>query len=287
MPVSRVSQNPSRSVLAARLTALREASGLSGNSFAKRMGVVQSRVWKIEHGELLPNEEDIRSWVTTAGQPAETAEELNALLGLAHVEYREWRDAYRKSGGGALQQEAYIALEAQSSLIGEFQIAMFPGIIQTSEYAREILSLPSGPAAWGSTPEDIETMIDNRLRRQEVALYDPRKKVRIVLCEAALRTLVCTPATLVGQLHKLLAVDALPSVEVGIIGIHQHMPVFPFTAFSVRDELIVIDHLTGEQTIDNTDEVASWLRFFGLLRDAASTGADAHRMIRAAIASLE
>jgi hypothetical protein len=52
------------------------------------------------------------------------------------------------------------------------------------------------------------------------------------------------------------------------------------------DELIVIDHLTGEQTIDNTDEVASWLRFFGLLRDAASTGADAHRMIHAAITSL-
>jgi transcriptional regulator with XRE-family HTH domain len=285
LPVSRVSQNPSRAALAARLTALREASGLSGNAFAKRMGVVQSRVWKIEHGDLLPNEEDIRSWVAAAGQSAETADELAVLLGPAHVEYKEWRDAYRKSGGGA-QQAAYITLEAQSSLIGEFQIAMFPGIIQTSEYAREILSLPSGPAAWGSTPEDIEAMIDNRLRRQEVALYDPRKKVQIVLCEAALRTLVCTPATLVGQLHKLLAVDALPSVEVGIIGIHRRMPVFPTTAFSVRDELIVIDHLTGEQTIDNTDEVASWLRFFGLLRDAASTGADAHRMIHAAITSL-
>jgi hypothetical protein len=130
-------------------------------------------------------------------------------------------------------------------------------------------------------------MIDNRLRRQEVALYDPRKRVQIVLCEAALRTLVCAPVTLVGQLHKLLAVDALPSVEVGIIGIHQRMPVYPFTAFSIRDEMIVIDHLTGEQTIDNSEEVTSWLRFFGLLRNAASTGPDAHRMIHTAIVDLE
>ena len=185
------------------------------------------------------------------------------------------------------QQAAYIAVEARSCLIGEFQIAMFPGIIQTPEYAAEILSLPCGPAAWGSTPGDIEAMIDNRLRRQEVALYDPRKRVQIVLCEAALQTLVCTPATLAGQLHKLLAVDALPTVDVGIIGLHQHMPVYPFTAFSIRDDLIVIDHLTGEQTIDNSGEVASWLRFFGLLRNAASTGADAHRMIHAAITSLQ
>jgi transcriptional regulator with XRE-family HTH domain len=273
--------------LAARLTALREASGLSGNAFAKRMGIVQSRVWKIEHGDLLPNADDIRSWVAAAGQPAQTVEELTDLLGHAHVEYETWKSAYRKGGGAAARQAAYIPLEAQSTLIGEFQIAMFPAIIQTAEYAREVLSLPSGPMAWGSSPSDIEAMINNRLRRQEVVLYDPRKRVQIVLYEAALRTLVCTPPTLMGQLRKLLAVDALPSVELGIIGFHQHMPVFPFTAFSVRGELIVIDHLTGEQSIDDSDEVASWVRFFNLLREGASTGEAAHRMIHAALASLE
>ena len=287
MPIARTSGNPSRAALAARLTALREASGLSGNAFAKRMGIVQSRVWKIEHGELLPNADDIRSWVAAAGQPAQTAGELTDLLGHAHVEYETWKAAYRKGGGAAAQQAAYITLEAQATVIGEFQIAMFPGIIQTAEYAREVLSLPSGPMAWGSTASDIESMIDNRLRRQEVALYDPRKRVQIVLYEAALRTLVCTPSTLVGQLRKLLAVDALPSVELGIIGFHQHMPVFPFTAFSVRDELIVIDHLTGEQTIDDRDEVASWVCFFDLLRAAASTGEAAHHLIHTAVARLE
>jgi hypothetical protein len=251
------------------------------------MGIVQSRVWKIEHGELLPNEDDIRSWAAATGQTAQTVGELTDLLGLAHVEYETWKNAYRKGGGAAAQQAAYVAVETRSALIGEFQIAMIPGIIQTAEYAREVLALPSGPMAWGSTPEDVEAMIDHRLRRQEVALYDPRKRVQVVLYEAALRALVCSPSTLVGQLRKLLAVDALPSVELGIIGFREHMPVFPTTAFSVRDELIVIDHLTGEQTIDDRDEVASWLRFFNLLREAASTGQAAHQMIHAAIADLE
>lgn len=286
MPISRTPENPSRAALAARLAALRKATGTSGNAFAKRMGVVQSRIWKIEHGELLPNERDIRSWVEAAGQPKDSARELIDLLGHAHVEYETWKTAYRKSGGAAAQQSAYVAVEARSALIGEFQIAMIPGIVQTPAYAREVLSLPSGPAAWGATSGDIEGMINARLRRQDVALYDPRKRVQVVLGEAALRTLVCTPETLEEQLRKLLAVAALPSVEIGVIGFHQRMPIFPFTAFSVRDEMIVLDHLTGEQTIVDRDEAASWLRFFTLLREAASTGEQARELIQRAMDNL-
>lgn len=279
-------ENPSRAVLAARLEALREGTGLSGNAFAGQMGIVQSRVWKIEHLELLPTEDDIRTWVAAAGQPGDDAGELIDLLDRARVEYQTWRRAYRRAGGAAGQQASYVELEAKSSLIGEFQIAMMPGIIQTPQYAREILSLPSGPAAWGAGPGEIEAMINARLRRQEVALYDPSKKVRIVLGEASLRTLVCTPATLAEQLGKLLSIAALPSVELGIIGFSQRMPVYPFTAFSVRDDLVVIDHLTGEQPISAPDEVASWLRFFDLLREAASNGDEARELILRAMSDL-
>jgi len=46
-------------------------------------------------------------------------------------------------------------------------------------------------------------MIDGRLRRQEI-LHDPHKRIQVVLGEAALRTLVCTPETLAGQLSSSL-----------------------------------------------------------------------------------
>jgi hypothetical protein len=40
----------------------------------------------------------------------------------------------------------------------------------------------------------------------------------------------------------------LPSVERGVIGFTQRMPVFPFVSFSVRDnDLIIVEGLTGEQ----------------------------------------
>jgi len=193
----------SRSALAARLTALRVAAGLSGNALAKRMGIIQSRQWKIEHGELLPTEEDIRAWVRATGERQEVAAELIDLLAEARVEYQTFKAAYRKGGGGAAYQEQVRAIEERSTRIGEFQVAMIPAILQTADYAREILSLPSGPAAWGSDRADLEAMIDGRLRRQEI-LHDPHKRIQVVLGEAALRTLVCTPETLAGQLSKLL-----------------------------------------------------------------------------------
>jgi transcriptional regulator with XRE-family HTH domain len=261
---------------------------LSGNALAKRMGIVQSRVWKIEHGELLPIGDDIRAWVQATGHDRETATELIRMLEEARAESATFKTAFSKYGAARYQQEV-AAIEARSSRIGEFQVAMIPAILQTADYAREILSLPSGPGAWGAGADDIEAMIDVRLRRQEI-LHDPGKRIQVVLGEAALRTLVCTPQTLVGQLEKLLSVMQLPSVELGVIGFAQRMPVFPFVSFSVRDnDLIVIEGLTGEQKITasaGADQVASYLRFFDLLLGVSATGEEARRLIAAAAASL-
>ena len=75
----------SRAALIARLTGLREAAGLSENALAKRMGVVQSRVWKIRNGRLLPNEDDITAWAEATGHP-EAAGELADMLKAARGE---------------------------------------------------------------------------------------------------------------------------------------------------------------------------------------------------------
>ena len=141
----------SRDTLAARLTALRTAAGLSGNALAKRMGIVQSRVWKIEHGELLPTGDDIRAWVRATGHNPETGAELIQMLEEARAESATFKAAFGKYGATRYQQEV-AAIEARSSRIGEFQVAMIPAILQTADYAREILSLPSGPAHGAPAP---------------------------------------------------------------------------------------------------------------------------------------
>jgi len=278
---------PSRAALIAQLTGLREAAGLSENALAGRMGVVQSRVWKIGKGRLLPNERDLKAWAETTGHP-ELAGELMELLAGARTE-RTFSAVFRHQGGAAEMEERVRAAEDRSARIGEYEVAVIPGILQTADYAREVLSVASGPRAWGSDDADVEEKISVRLRRQEV-LYGRGKLVQVVLSEAALRVLVTTPQTMAGQLDKLLAVSVLPAVELGVIAFGQRLPAYSIGGFRVYDDdLIVVESLAEEREFtieDHATEVATFLGAFDALRQTAVTGDAARRLIAEAATAL-
>lgn len=267
-----------------RLTGLRTVAGLSGNALAKRMGVVQSRVWKIEHGDLMPAEQDIKEWMRATGGEA-AAGELAELLAEARSE-QAFSNAFARKGGAAAIEDRVRATEERSSRIGEFEVAVIPGILQTADYAREVLSVSSGPRAWGSDDADVEDKIAGRLRRQEI-LYSRGKHVQVVLSEAALRVLVTTPETMAGQLDKLLAVSRLPAVELGVIGFGQRIPAYSIGGFRVYDDdLIVVESISEQDEITDPAKVAVYLGAFDALRRAAATGDEARRLITAAAADL-
>jgi len=274
----------SRAALIARLTELREAAGLSGSGLARRMGIVQSRVWKIEHGTLMPNEDDLQAWAEVTGHP-ELAGDLAEMLKAARGE-QTFSTVFRRRGGAAAHQEHIRAIEAQSERIGEFAAAVVPGIVQTGDYARELLSVPSGPRAWGSSDADVEDLITSRLRRQD-ALYT--KRVQVVISEAALRVLVTTPETMAGQLDKLLAVSGLPAVEVGVIPFSRRMPAYPLGFRVYDDSLIMVESVADEKEYaaeTHPKEVATFLGAFDALREAAVTRDEARALITAAASDL-
>jgi len=273
-----------RSALAARLATLRAVAGLSGNALAKRMGVVQSRVWKIEHGDLLPGEQDIKEWMRATGAEA-AAGELAELLAAARSE-QAFGTVLRRKGGAAAYEERVRATEEQATRIGEFEVAVIPGILQTEHYAREVLSVSSGPRAWGSDDSDVEDKISVRLRRQEI-LYGSSKHVQVVISEATLRVLVTAPETMAGQLDKLLAVSRLPAVEVGVIPFGVRVPAYTIGGFRVYDDdLIVVESISGERDITDPAEVAVYLKAFEALRQASVTGDEARRLIAASAGEL-
>jgi transcriptional regulator with XRE-family HTH domain len=277
--------NTARAALAARLTEMRAAAGLSGSALARRMRVVQSRVWKIEHGALLPTEKDIRAWARETGNEQE-AEGLMEALAEARGE-QAFSAVLRRSGGAAYQDQVR-SVEEQATRIGEFQVALIPGLLQTAEYARELMSLPSGLRTWDADEGALEAAVNARLRRQEV-IHDPGKRIQIVLGEGALRTRVVPPEVLAAQLGKLLSVVRLPSLELGVIGFGRKMPVYPL-GFRVYDnELAVTESIVGEHNYTaggDADEVAAFLEAFNELRQAASIGDEAERIIRRALDDL-
>ena len=276
-----------RRKLAAALRALREQTGLSGNRFAQRLGWQQTRVSKLETAQQFPTEADIRAWAAAADAPPDALAALLGQLDRARVEYRTFRQQYRDSGGAAGRQADIAALEATVTRIGKFQPAMIPSQIQTIGYAREVLRLPSGPAAWGASEAEIDEMAAIRVQRQQEILYQPGKQIQLVMLEAALHTRLVSPATMAGQLDRMLALDALPSMELGIIPYATLVPVFPLTGFIVYDDhLVIVETLTGEQQLSDHGEVSRYIEWLDLLRDAAATGRQAAALIRRALDGL-
>jgi transcriptional regulator with XRE-family HTH domain len=278
----------SRAALAARLRDLRATAGLSGNALAQRMGVVQSRVWKIENGKLLPAEQDIAAWVQATGAGGEVTGELLGMLAGARTE-QAFGAVLRGRGGPAAYQERVRETEERSTRIGEFQVGVIPGLLQTAEYTRELVNLPAGLRTWGAGAGQIEDMIGARLRRQEI-LTSSGRQIQFVISEAALRILVVAPETLAGQLDKLLAVIRLPAVELGVIGIGKRVPAYTIGGFRVYDDaLIVTESIAGEREFTrkaDPDAVAAFLEAFSELRLAASTGDEAEALIQRALDDL-
>lgn len=275
-----------RRELAAALKDVRSATGLSGSAFARSLDWIQSRVSKIETGKQLPTEDDVRQWARAAGAE-ERQPRLLELLEMARVEYATWQDSYRTAGGAARRQADYAALEAQATRIGKFVPVQIPSQLMTAGYAREYLSLPSGPAAWGASEGDIDDMVTVRLRRQDI-LANPNKQVQIVMLEAALYTRLCAPATMAGQLDRLLAADGLPALEMTIVPFTAQVPVYPLSGFVIYDDqLVLVETLTGEQQLSDTEEIVRYLKWFDLLRDAGVRGRDAAALIHRALGGLE
>lgn len=267
--------NPERLRLASRLREVRAATGLSGNRFAAELGWVQSRVSRMETGLQIPTDDDLAAWVAVAGANDEAANELADLARLARVEYATFRDSYRRSGGAAGYQAKIGQQEMQAKRICMFVPTMMPGPVQTAPYAREMLSLSTGPKAHGATSAEIEAMVTERIRRQDV-LYASDVETQFVIGEAALRTRFGSVDTQLGQLDRLAAIAGLHAVELGVLPFAAQMPAFPLATFTLHDNAVVLSEtITGEQRIDEPGEVAVYVKAFAELRQAAVRGDEA------------
>lgn len=276
-----ISHLPERRKLAGQLKDAREATGMSGSRFAEDLGWPQSRVSRIETGTTFPSEEHIRAWANAARADADA---LLAQRERALAEYASWKE----QGTGAAKQVSVGQLERASKTVAKFQPVIIPSQLRTMSYAAEYLRLPTGPMAWGQDEAGVNAMVAAQMQRQQI-LYEPGRLFRLVVLEAALTTRLVSPATMAGQLDRLLAVTVggMPSLDFRIVPADRPLPVFPLSGFVIFDDHVVsIETLTGEQRISEPDEVKRYTQAFELLHSAGVSGREAGALIQSALARL-
>jgi transcriptional regulator with XRE-family HTH domain len=268
-------RTPGRLRLAARLRELREATGQSAEAFGTARGWSQSKVSKIENARTVPSPEDVETWALATGAGAELAADLVQLAEDVGTETRRW--AGRRHGTLAARSEEAGLAEAAATTVRVFQCAVIPGLLQTADYARQVITLI------GTADEaDIAADVNVRMQRQD-ALYVPGKQFEFVLTEGALRWRPGTEAMMAAQLARIARTAAEPTVDIRVLPYAIQAPALytdGFTIYEIPDEpYALVETRRGEQFYREERDVDAFRKDLERCKEAALAGDEAVGMV--------
>ncbi|MBL1079438.1 helix-turn-helix domain-containing protein [Nocardia sp. 2] len=185
----------------------REANGFTIAAAAKLVDLSASALQRIEAGQTQKvRKQDVRALCELY---AVGAEELRAAMDLASLaRTQSWYHAY-----GGLYSEAfnmYTGLEAAAHRLLTYH-EHIPGLLQTADYARAIISAYPGFAG----AADVDRRVEHRMRRQAIVTRKARPiALEVLLHESALRRVIGGSRVMAAQLRYLAEVSKLPNVTV-------------------------------------------------------------------------
>jgi transcriptional regulator with XRE-family HTH domain len=253
--------------LALELRRLREAAKLTCEEVAERLECSASKISRVETGRVSVSPRDVRDMLEIYGVP-ET--QRDTLVQLARESRQKgWWHAY---GDSVLPNfGTYLGLESAASEIRIYEVNLIPGLLQTEDYARAVIS-----AGMVDKPRtDIERSVALRMERQHVSRTNT-PKVWAVLDEAALRREVGGPEVMRIQLEYLRELGGTRNVSLQVIpfrgGAHPAMG-RPFVILAFGEELdpdvVYLEDLTSALWVENVEEVDRYNVFFNHLRATA------------------
>ncbi|MEU3614053.1 helix-turn-helix transcriptional regulator [Streptomyces sp. NPDC006872] len=195
--------------LAVELRKLRERAGMTATEAARTLGTSQGQLSNVESGRFGVSPERVKALARayTCSDPAF----IEALAGMAADRTRGWWETFREVLPPALLNIA--ELEHHATALRSANTAHIPGLLQTTDHAREIFRqvVPE------FSRSDIELRVSHRLQRQ--ALLDRNDPIPFsaVIHEAALRVPVGGPSAAKRQLEHLLEQSEREHITVQVI----------------------------------------------------------------------
>jgi transcriptional regulator with XRE-family HTH domain len=237
---------------------------------ARELGISQTTMSDIETGNTTLTRETIDRLASVLALPENGHAELVDQLAQLQTEINTVRVLHRR--GQRWNQDRLGALETSASVIRVYQQAVVPGLLQTPEYARSMLSL------WDPNLQGVEQLIAGRIERQGV-LYDRSKRFHLLLNEGALRARLAPPPVLRGQLDRIVTLaSGLDHIEIGVVP--AEAPAFAMTSFDILDDVASVETDASEIVVRDPREVARYIDLFEALRRCSLRGQDMVRLIR-------
>lgn len=267
--------------LAAELRRLRERTTLNLDQVVTGLQMQSSGRWSAAK----------LSRVETAAQRIKTAD-LNQLLDLYKVEgnrreallalactvrQRGWWDAYADVIHA--DYASYIELEAEAKALRCYDALAVHGLLQTEEYAHEIIKVGLMHLAPAS---EVDRRVEIRRTRQQALTEPAPEPLRLwsIIDEGALHRVVGGPEVMRPQYEHLLEAARLPNVMLQVLphsaGAHPAVggafTIMEFTRRHIPD-VVYLDGMTGALYVEDDAQVHTYSLAFDRL-GAAALGAD-------------
>jgi transcriptional regulator with XRE-family HTH domain len=266
-----------RKQLGAELRAVRNLAGLTQRDLRDRIPTSQAAVSRYERGEggLPPTRQVVTTWLELCDAPEETRDRVLTLAEAAHNEARTWLDML---GDASHLQGIAQDREAGARLVRVCQMTMVPGLLQTAEYARQLM-----PQADPTGRFDHAAAVAARMDRQKI-LYEEGRRFEFLIAEHALNWSP-GPGVMPAQLDRLASMATLASVELAILPIRREgtLEWHSFDLLELADgsaSYVTTELVHGGHLISEPDLVAPYVALWDRLWKASAVEGEAIELIR-------
>ncbi|MFC6082824.1 helix-turn-helix domain-containing protein [Sphaerisporangium aureirubrum] len=230
------------------------------------VGWSRSKISRIETGRTRASPTDVAQVCDLYGTPSSTRA---ALVELAkEVRRRGWWTAYSDVFTGS-----YIALEDEASLIHQWEVQLVPGLLQTEDYARTVISVVRPQQ---DDPQEIDRRVMARMARRTLLSRTNAPQLHAVLDEGVIRRPIGSPELMHDQLETLIVASRRPNVTIQVLpysaGVHAGLE-GAFTILSFPDEVdpdvAYIESTAGDVYVESSEQVDRYKVAFERICDVA------------------
>jgi transcriptional regulator with XRE-family HTH domain len=258
--------------LGKKLRALRDSQHLTLEDVAEKSdgGFTVAKLSRLELAKSAAKPDDVEALLDLYG--VEDVELRGALLSLAREgAKRGWWHSYR----GVLSPvyEDLISLEHEASSVRTWAMGVVPGLLQTGDYAREIITATAMSAA---VAERIDPLVEVRLARQSVLTREHPVELWAIIAEGALRTTCTGDGVMRDQLSRLLDRGRRPNVTIQILPADAPPHVGQMGSYSLLSfeegvdlDVVHVESLTSALYVEEPEQVGVYRDAFERLRAAA------------------
>jgi transcriptional regulator with XRE-family HTH domain len=161
--------------------------------------------------------------------------------------------------------------ERAATAIRWYAPLIVPGLLQTADYARAILS-----ATFGITPEEVDRQVAERLQQQEILAREKPPALRVIIDELVLHRLIGGHQVMAEQVRHLMEAADQPSTTILVIpagtGAHEGLSgEFEIMGTEDQPDFGFVETAIGGQSLSAGDNVAVLNRRWATLSGEATS----------------